>query len=293
MQILLNSHFEEIINCLEIASPNANDDRSLINGLIQKGFKPIAFPGCVTDIDEYISWHEWRKKIAKDSTCEGFGMALRLYAIKSNILNDLNTFLGSVEFNSAVAEKFNIEIESCYFDGGIQKYLDGYEISPHPDIRKKAATFMVNINPSAKSEAMDHHTHYMELKKNYRYVEEFWAGNETIDRAWVPWEWADTVKLQTKNNSIVLFSPSNDTLHAVKANYDHLQTQRTQLYGNLWFHESKVDKNLSWQYLDLPSIKPVPANGLKKKLSDALPDGIRRAIKKVVRPNDQTGQRNV
>ena len=51
--------------------------------------------------------------------------------------------------------------------------------------------------------------------------------------------------------SIVLFSPSNDTLHGVKADYNHLYTQRTQLYGNLWYKESSVDKTLEWEQLDL------------------------------------------
>ena len=48
-------------------------------------------------------------------------------------------------------EKFGIEYQNCNIDGGIQKYLDGYELSPHPDIRLKAATFMVNINPDQKA----------------------------------------------------------------------------------------------------------------------------------------------
>ena len=141
--------------------------------------------------------------------------------------------------------------EDCLIDGGIQKYLDGYEISPHPDTRKKAATFMVNINPTDKSEKLNHHTHYLKFKKTYSYVEEFWKGNLDIDRAWVPWEWAETVKQQSKNNSIVLFSPSDDTLHGVKASYNHLTTQRTQLYGNLWYKLSPAKKTLEWERLDL------------------------------------------
>ena len=92
---------------------------------------------------------------------------------------------------------------------------------------------------SEESEKLDHHTHYMKFKKAYSYIEEFWEGNPDVDRAWVPWDWATTVKQQFKNNSIVLFSPSNSTLHSVKANYDHLITQRTQLYGNLWFKTNK------------------------------------------------------
>ena len=51
-------NFEEIISSAEISSPNASNDKQLIDGLIKKGFKPIPFPGCVTDIQKYISWHQ-------------------------------------------------------------------------------------------------------------------------------------------------------------------------------------------------------------------------------------------
>ena len=77
-------------------------------------------------------------------------------------LKFVQEFISGVAFNETIANKFNIKLEECKFDGGIQKYLDGYEISPHPDIRSKAATFMININPNKESERMNHHTHYSE-----------------------------------------------------------------------------------------------------------------------------------
>ena len=146
---------------------------------------------------------------------------MRLYP-KTEVLIALNNFLASKKFNTAIAQKFNINIDNCDIDGGIQKYLDGYEISPHPDIRRKAATFMVNINPHKASERYNHHTHYLKLKTEYNYVKEFWETSSKAERHWVPWDWCDTSFMQTKNNSIVLFSPSNDTMHGVKAVYDHL-----------------------------------------------------------------------
>lgn len=194
--------------------------------------------------------------------------------------------------NRAIAEKFKVNFDDCLIDGGIQKYLDGYEISPHADIRRKAATFMVNINPSDKSEVSDHHTHYLKLTEQYAYVEEFWKGNENIDRAWVPWEWAKTVKQQTKNNSIVLFSPSNDTLHGVKASYDHLVTQRTQLYGNLWYKESYVDRTLEWEQLDFSGSAEIRKLSTKENIARFLPAGLKTMAKKIIR-KDSGGTRNV
>jgi len=244
-------HFKEIIRSSEIALPKAANDKELIDSLLENGFKQIPFPGCIEDVSEYINWHQRGKGAPRHTACEGFGMTFRLFKFSTLILRELNNFLLSKEFNQVIAKKFNIVYENCLVDGGIQKYLDGYEISPHPDVRKKAATFMVNINQSNESEKQNHHTHYLKLKKTHKYIQEFWEGNKNIDRSWLPWNWAKTIKQQKKNNSIVLFSPSNDTLHGIKADYDHLQFQRTQLYGNLWYKESSIDKVLEWEDLDL------------------------------------------
>lgn len=295
-------HFDEILASEEISAPSAKNDRDLIKGLRDNGFKPINFPGCVTDVDEYISWHEGGKVTSHHSACEGFGMALRLYEFRSPILEALNEFLASKEFNAAIAKKFGIDFDACVVDGGIQKYLDGYEISPHPDIRKKAATFMVNINPSDKSEGMDHHTHYLTLDDAHKYVETFWHGNPSVDRAWVPWDWAITVKQQTKNNSIVLFSPSDDTLHGVKADYDHLVTQRTQLYGNLWYSENPATSKGEWEDLDLSSkaaasrkLASPPLNKrMKQAVSSVIPPAMKRKVKSLMgRDTSSIGKRNI
>ena len=38
-------------------------------------------------------------------------------------------------------------------------------------------------------------------------------------------------------------------MHGVKANYNHLLTQRTQLYGNIWYDKSEIDYKLDWEGL--------------------------------------------
>ena len=174
------------------------------------GYKSIDFPGCINNAKEYNEWHINKKSSKKlNTTCEGFGMTLRLMDSNPGILEDLKNFIESKTFQDALASKFKINTDKVYSDNGLQKYLDGYEISPHPDIRKKAATYMVNINPSAASEASDHHTHYLKLKPSKNYISKFWESNKDFDRGWVPWDWCETVKQQNKNNSIVIFSPSN------------------------------------------------------------------------------------
>jgi len=172
-------------------------------------------------------------------------------------------YLKSEEFIDAIADRFGINRDDTFSDNGLQKYLDGYEISPHPDTRRKALTYMVNLNPGSDAEDRDHHTHYLQFRKEYKYVETFWDGNPDQDRCWVPWTWCDSKKVQRENNSIVIFSPNNQTIHAVKANYNHLDNQRTQLYGNLWYHKFSAAGSPQWEDLALTQKPAVPSFRMK------------------------------
>ncbi len=230
--------FAEIISHRQITLTPARDDRDLIRLLHQTGYKEISFPGTTTDIETYLAWHgsRERQRGVNNENCEGFGVTMRLRAPDpDSILADLDRFLRTDLFWKAAAEKFGLDLNQTVPDSGIQKYLDGYEISPHPDIRRKALTFMVNINPAPDSEQLEIHTHYMRFKPEFDHIRVGWDTDITKEREWVPWSTCETVSQQRRNNSIVLFAPASDTLHAVKAEYDHLPAQRTQVYGNLWF----------------------------------------------------------
>jgi hypothetical protein len=284
--------FARIISAPEIRLDAQQSDAGLFDALFQSGYKIIEFPGCITDRQAYIDWHD-KKSVGKNflhSACEGFGVTLRLMEAQSPAIGHLHQFLNSEAFQSALAKKFGVDQSGVLYDAGIQKYLDGYEISPHPDIRKKALTYMVNINPAPDSEALDHHTHYMRLRDPYKYVQSFWAGNEKMDRCWVPWDWCETASTQPVNNSIVIFAPSNDTLHAVKASYDHLTFQRTQLYGNFWFNESKITSTPAWEDFVIREQRQ-EIKTPRQRIAALLPAPVRKAIKGMIpsRPAKQDG----
>jgi hypothetical protein len=240
-QFLSPEHFEAVTSDRQVALPRVGTTEDLIQSLDDHGYKIIPFPGCVTSSKEYLKWFNDGTGRQIHGATESFGIAFRLSDPKSTVLSELNAFLVSDEMQAALIDKFGIE-RPVTIDAGLQKYLHGYEISPHPDIRRKALTWMLNINPGQDSEAAVIHTHYLRLKDSWSFVSEFWKGNGDLDRDWLPWDWCETVKQQTDNNSIIIFSPSNDTLHAVKADYDHLKFQRTQMYGNLWYEENKIPK---------------------------------------------------
>ena len=241
-------HLAEILRSPEVNTKPAASDEALFPILFEAGYRIVNFPGCVIDKDEYIVWRRDRGALdgRNNPSCEGFGVTLRLAEIETPIIADLLEYLESGAFLDTLAEKFGVDRRATSLDAGVQKYLDGYEISPHPDIRRKALTYMVNINPAPRSERLDHHTHYMRLKPEHRHVRRFWEANPQLDRCWVPWDWCETEKVQSANNSLVAFAPYDGSLHAVRAAYDHLEHQRTQLYGNLWFKDAATEGTPEW-----------------------------------------------
>jgi len=275
--------FEQIVKSREIEIRQSKNDDELFKELFKSGYKIISFPGCIDDKEKYVKWHKTKNVSHKMNTsCEGFGVVLRLVDAHSPVVKELMSFLESSEFKACISEKFGIKLDECSYDHGIQKYLDGYEISPHPDNRKKALTYMVNINPSNNSEKFEHHTQYLKFKPEWEYVKEFWKGNPKVDTCWVPWEWCHTEKTQTQNNSLVIFSPSNDTLHGVKANYDHLIYQRTQLYGNLWYDESQ-SKRTHWNeyIIDSGKTATVKRSKIMEKIKEKIPQSAKSIIIKI------------
>lgn len=254
---LKEKHFTHITE-LDTITTSGENDRELINSIKENGYEQVSFPGTFNTVEDYISHRNGTAQNEDFDTIENKGIVFRLSEYNDPLLEDLFGLFNSKKFLKCVTDKFGLsqeefEVSNSDFkreaeglDLGIQKYLDGYEISPHPDIRKKALTWMLNLNPNNKSKEMNHHTHYLELKDAKKYIKEYWKHNTSQDRCWLPWEWCHTRKRQVENNTIVLFSPSFDTLHGVKTDYDHLETQRTQLYGNLWYENVEIEGKPEW-----------------------------------------------
>ncbi|MBU2711718.1 hypothetical protein, partial [Zooshikella harenae] len=233
---------------------DSNSD--LFEKLLEQSYVPQAFPGCITDIKAYLDFIEGRKKFNKDMikgygkhVIEGYGITMRLNSYTDEFLKEIIAYLNSNNFLDILKEKFEID-EFLNIETAIQKNLNKYEISPHCDTSRKALTYMVNIYTDKRCEDLSIHTHLLKFKEQYRYLSLFWETNN-VDPVWVPWDWCETVKCTSSNNSITIFKPSHETLHAVKLDYDHLEFQRNQIYGNLWYEKSKKTENVPWQDLDI------------------------------------------
>jgi len=264
-EFISKEDFDELINCDEVLLKEAEDDQDLLNILINSKWEPIPFPGSTTDLNDYLAWRKDKSKFDNVNTCEGFGITFRLRNPKSKLINEYLNFFKSDGFLNCIKEKFNINTTKTTVDSGFQKYLDGYEISPHPDVRKKALTFMLNINSNPNSHNENHHCHFSEFIPEKKYIQEYWKGNITADRSWVPWQWCKTKFLHKKNNSITIFAPDNDTIHSVKAQYEHLKYQRTQFYGNLWFNEKPLPFKPCWEDFVIHQSKEKRTSSSKKE----------------------------
>ncbi len=284
-------HFAEIIAASEIALPVCGDDRSLLSALLDNGYRILDFPGCFNKPEDYIAWHRTGHDAASRDVIEGeFGLVLRLVKPLTPTISRLKAFLESELFVASLAAKFSIAPKDCVYDCGIQKYLDGYQISPHPDIRRKALTYMININPFPASEQLSHHTQYLRFKSEFAYISAYWSGNPAVERAHLPWFVAEPVWTHTHNNSAVIFAPSNESLHAVRASYDHLSGQRTQLYGNLWYRKPTVLPTANWSQLAISARLP-PEHGLagfRHKVSGLLPPAVKSLLRSK-RSSSETG----
>ncbi len=243
------AHFEAITSAAEIAREPVATTEDLIDDLEGCGYRIQSFPGCTTSREEYLSCFNAGAWPVDKGLLEGFGLTMRLQCYETDVLARVVAFFNADPFQAALAEKFGVT-RPTRVDTAIQKYLHGYEISPHPDVRRKALTYMININTCPAAEAAPIHTHLLRFKPERSYVQSFWENNPQAERCWVPWDWCDSVSETRRNNSVVLFAPDCDTLHAVKLDYDHLAYQRTQIYGNLWYDEAPLEYQPSYQELD-------------------------------------------
>ena len=227
-------HLNEILLDKQIHFDEAKSTKDLVNQLSKLGYKVQNFPGCTTDVKEYLHHYENDSFPSgrKGTPIESYGITYRLIDTANNTIKELVEYMNGSEFKQALEEKFNIT-NKTRIDTAIQKNLSHYEISPHPDVREKELTYLLNINKDDRAESLPIHTHLLKFKDEWSFIKDYWSNNKEKNTTWVPWGWCESCFQTRKNNSIVIFKPNVDTLHAVKMIYDHTKFQRTQIYGNL------------------------------------------------------------
>ena len=249
---LNKEHFDIVVNNDQIHFEEQLNTQRLMQTLITKDYKVQDFPGCTISSGQYLlnlmnndfgnnSYgynysKSGMKVIELHSACEAYGITYRLHKIKNDTIKELVAYMNSEHFHNSIKKKFEV-VHSTTIVSAIQKNLTKYEISPHPDIRQKCMTYLLNINKDDSVEKEDVHTHLLQFKESKKFLYEYWEKCIDVDRFWVPWDWCDTKKIIRKNNCMVMFKTSNDTLHGIKMDYDHLKWQRTQIYGNLMYKD--------------------------------------------------------
>tara|TARA_R100000388_G_C7211960_1_gene144137 strand:+ start:105 stop:968 length:864 start_codon:yes stop_codon:yes gene_type:complete len=258
---LLDEHLKQILSDPQVHFGEVPDTRQLVNTLSEKGYVVQNFPGCTDNIEEYL--HHYQNDSfphgRKGTPIESYGITYRLNRHDCSFTKELVEYLNGDEFKTALEEKFKITRKNRIVTA-IQKNLSHYEISPHPDIREKVLTYLLNINKNNSVDEFPIHTHLLKFKPEWEFIKKHWSTDFSSNTTWVPWDWCESVVTTNKNNSIVIFEPSVDTLHAIKMKYDHTKFQRTQLYGNLMSHERITSPG---NYKDLIKLKDFYENGEK------------------------------
>src|SRR5271163_1259148 len=162
--LLTEIDFKEVTQSEDVLLPAVSTVTELFDQLERVGYEVIEAPGCTTSRPEYERWLEksQRPTMTHDA-CEGEGMTLRLRKPRNDAVQALDQFFKSQQLHDVLVEKFGLS-EPTNLDAGLQKYLHGYEISPHPDNRQKALTWMLNLNPQSDSEDLEIHTHFLRLR---------------------------------------------------------------------------------------------------------------------------------
>lgn len=241
--------FQTILSDKQVHFEKCANTDVLLKTLREKKYLVQNFPGCTSSESEYLNHFKNNSfpKNRKGTPVSSYGITYRLSEISNAKIKRLISFLNSCEFENTLRDKFNLKLETT-ITTAIQKNLSHYEISPHPDISSKALTYLLNINKEGV-ENLPVHTHLLKFKKDWAWISDFWKNNQHLERTWIPWDWCDTTKTTNLNNSIVIFSPDCDTLHAAKMIYNHNYFQRTQIYGNLMYSGSFSKRKLGWKEL--------------------------------------------
>ena len=187
---------------------------------IEKKYKKVHYPGA--------------KLINEEITNRPTGIGL-VYSLKDEYLNnniELNTILSSKDFKQVLFKKLNI---SKNIDGWnvyqINKDLNGYEISPHPDITGKVITYQINLSNTNILDNYELGTKFHTIKPEcLKFIKEL---SKKKTRPWGKWEWFDKGKsIPYKQNTFMAFAPSDISYHSVKLeNYPQEKYQRTMLRG--------------------------------------------------------------
>ena len=250
---LSEEHFNLILNQEQIHFDPVETDQQLHDKLLDTGWIIHHHAGCVGSWTEYLAYKNGLAQYTAPEPVQGAGITFRLKKYADPTIQALVEWMNGDEFHDALRKKFDFEEgQDTKILSAIQKNLSHYEISPHPDIRQKALTYLLNINRDETIDAADCHTHLLEFKPEYKYIQDIWTTRKDLNTCWVPWDWCNTVKRTNVNNSIVIFKPAVNppTLHGIKLDFDHLQYQRTQIYGNLVYkNPSKPTYTVYTQYV--------------------------------------------
>ena len=249
---LEQKELEEILADTRTNTEECIDDGALCRELEKKGYQPSWLPGSTDNVEDYLASRTEKKEISMNTTCKSKGMAFALKRKSGgSALDEVINYMRCDKYWETIYDKCNINKNDKQRYVAYTKYLDGHEISPHTDSRHKPVTFLLNLNHKNLKIPNESNTRIMKLKKEYRYIAEYWKYNKNVDRCWLPWECCETINIHSKNNSLLIIPASNISFHAIKLDYNHLKSQRSMIYGSAWGKSERFYECPTWEDLEI------------------------------------------
>ena len=240
---LKKKHYEELLQNLLIKNLDQIDKKYILQ----------YYPGAKLE----------NLKLAERPT--GLGLVFKLKKESySSLMKEFDSFLISREFIETICEKLNASSEGWNLYE-YNKDLNGYEISPHPDVTGKLVTYQINFS--------DENLKFYNLSTRLHSIKE--EAKQKIAklssfrlRPWGEWHWFDVAKqIHFRKNNFFAFAPSSTSYHSVKLeNYPENIEQRTMLRGFIASNELlKIKEKSHWHsgnITNFPRYGPLRINAM-------------------------------
>lgn len=211
----------------QLTLPQVSNRDELRIELDRHGWQPISYPGAIEGAtgDDLLS------------RPTGSGLVYKLTNKQADGPTGIRTLLHKflVGKDSQVADtllsKFGKEPGSGWNVYEYNKDLNGYEISPHPDVSGKLITYQVNLAEDDRLAEYNLATRLLSIKPEHQADIDRLAAER--ERPWGLWKWFNEVAtVPFVGNTFFAFAPADNTYHAVKLEeYPETEQQRTMIRG--------------------------------------------------------------
>ena len=129
---LSEEHLQNVLQDQQIHFEEVRSTEELVERLFEKGYKIQNFPGCTSDLKEYLNHYNNSRFPAnrKGTPIESYGITFRLHSYNNSATRRLVEYLNGAEFKSMLEKKFEIEEDTTIVTKGRHDPCVGIRATP-------------------------------------------------------------------------------------------------------------------------------------------------------------------